>query len=851
MPNTSRPTTSISSVLHSPRDAPPTPTPARRNRSQSGFGFSQVSNSRTRPSTSTGRPRTAATSGAASVQHIICSVTESRGVSATVGLCFVNLSTGECVLSEICDSQTYVRTIHKIAVLDPSEIIVPMTAVAPQKSKLCCILEENIPGARMTAVSRKFFSEHLGHEYINMFALLEDAEAIKVAISTKYYAMSAAGAALKHIEVSYNTSFALNSLRIKYQGSEGSMLIDFNTVHSLELIQNLQNPKSTNCLFGLLNNTLTPMGARILRSNILQPLTEVSTLNSRLDAVQELTRQEEMFFAVRHALKPFLDVDRLLTALITIPLKPSLKLSEQAINNIIMLKQSLTTLDPVRESLSSARTELLIAIRQASDISLCTVERVAAVQELIEEVINSDVTWAKSPLDLRNQRCYAVKSGVNGLLDVARQTYKEATEDVYALVQQLTNEHDLPLELKYEADRGFFLRLPSSEIEDKPLSSVFINVIERKKILEFTTLELVKRNAKIGDSMTEVFLMSDKTIQALTEDIRKEISALYKVCEALAMLDMVASFAHLCTLQEYVRPEFTSTLAIKDGRHPIRERMQGTPFVPNDVYADTQSRFQVVTGCNMSGKSTYLRTIALTIIMAQIGSFVPAQYASFPITHHLFARISVDEGVEANTSTFASEMREMAFILRNVGKNSVIIIDELGRGTSVRDGLAIALSVCETLIETKAFVWFATHFRDLPQILAERPGVVNLHMKVETSDQASMTMLYKVSDGNAKEEHYGLMLAKTVSLPPSVLQIAEQESNKLSERLDLQKRTSKTHLVSQRYKCLLALKTKLIQAKQANIDEESLRSLLIRLQEDFVTRMQELNELDDDEEQDL
>ncbi|KAH8147392.1 uncharacterized protein LAJ45_08548 [Morchella importuna] len=814
------------------------------------FYLQSTSSGPFRPSTSTGRPRTGrprtATSTVGGVQQIVCAVAESRGVSATVGLCFVNMTTGECVLSEICDSQTYVRTMHKLSVFDPTEILVPNTAVIPRKSTLLSIMEHYIPGATITQVPRKYYNEQMGHDYIQQLAFADDIAGIKVAVSAKFYAISAAAAALKHIELSY-TRFALNSLRIKYQGSEGSMLIDFSTVHSLELIQNLQNAKSTECLFGLLNNTLTPMGARLLRSNVLQPLTNVSTLNARLDALEEFTQHEDMFFQARQALKPFLDMDRLLTSLITIPVKPSLKHSEQSINNIIVLKQVLFCIAPVRESLVSGRSELLMAIRD-----LCGEERIEPVMSLISNVINEDISFSKSPLDLRNQRCYAVKSGVNGLLDVARQTYKEATEDIHSLVAGLAVEHDLPLELKFEVGRGYYLRLSTLDLEDKSLPPIFVNVVVQKKVVvEFTTLELVKRNAKIGDSLTEVLLMSDKSVQQLVEDIRKEISALYKVCEGIAMLDMIVSFAHLCTIQDYVRPEFTDTLAIKAGRHPIREKVHKDKFVPNDVYASQQSRFQIITGCNMSGKSTYLRSIALTAVIAQIGSYVPAQYASFPITQQLFARVSMDDGIEANASTFASEMRETAFILHNLGKGSLIIMDELGRGTSTRDGLALALAVCEALIESRAFVWFATHFRDLASILAERAGVVNLHLQVEMNDPDTMTMLYKVADGSVKDQYYGLALARIVGLPQDVLDKATLVSETLSRRLDKQKRKSKSFHLSRRRNLVLKLKETLIQARDGNMDDKMLQSWLTKVQDEFVTRMSRLSEDLADEESEM
>ncbi|PUU80668.1 DNA mismatch repair protein MutS [Tuber borchii] len=551
-------------------------------------GTSRPPTSTCRPRTS--RPRTATSAAGGGAQQVVCAVTESRGVSAIIGLCFVNTTTGECVLSEICDTQTYVRTMQKLAVFDPTEILVSPAAASPPKSTLLSIIEDYVPGAMITEVPRRYFNERSGHDYIQQLAFPDEVASIRVAVSGKFYAISAAAAALKHIEVSY-MRFALHSLRIKYQGSEGSMLIDFSTVHSLELIQNLQDPKSPDCLFGLLDNTVTAMGARLLRASILQPLTDLSTLNARLDSVEEFTQHEDMFSQARQALKPVLDMDRLLTALITMPVKPSLKHSEQAINNIIILKQSLSSIAPVYDSLGSARSWLLVSIR-----NICEPDQIEPVQSLISSIINEDVAFSKSPLDLRNQRCYAVKSGVNGLLDVARQVYKEVTEDVHQLVEGMSKEYDLPLELKYETGRGYYLRLPASEIEDKPLPAVFVNMVKRKKVVEFSALEMLKCNAKIGDSLAEVILMSDNSIQQLVEDIRKEIPALYRVAEGIAVLDMLLSFAQLCTVQDYVRPEFADTLALKAGRHPIREKIHKDRFVPNDVYASQQSRFQIITG---------------------------------------------------------------------------------------------------------------------------------------------------------------------------------------------------------------------------------------------------------------
>jgi len=611
-------------------------------------------------------------------------------------------------------------------------------------------------------------------------------------------------------------------------------MIDLSTIHSLELVQNLTNPKSKDCLFGLLNETLTPMGSRLLRSNILQPLTNQDTLKTRYDALEELSTKEEMFFAVRSALKPFLDVDRTLTQLILIPTQPSLKDTEQAVNNVILLKQFISLVRPVFEALTGARSSMLLEIR-----SLCDAENIEPVQQLVNEVINEDTMYASQPLDLRNQRTYAVRSGVNGLLDVARQTYKESMTDALQHITELTEEHDLPLQTKFDNVRQFYLRLRAEELQQRNLPGIFINVFRKKDIIECQTLDLLKRNQKISDAHTEVILMSDRAVQDLIANVREHMGSLFRICEGIAMLDMIAAFAQLVTSRDYTRPQLGDALAIKAGRHPIREKIQESKFIPNDVYATQQKRFQIITGCNMSGKSTYIRSIALMTVMAQIGSFVPAQYATFPVIRQLFARVSMDDNIEANVSTFAAEMREAAFILRNIDSQSMAIVDELGRGTSTRDGLAIAIAIAEALVDSRALVWFATHFRDLAKILAERNGVVNLHLAVDNTEEDKMEMLYRVSTDAVQEEHYGLKLAKVIPLPADVIEHAELVSATLEQASRDRKgeHSAMTIVTARRRRLMLNLKEHLVQAKTGSMSDADLSQWLKDLQIEFVNRL--------------
>ncbi|KAK4500175.1 hypothetical protein PRZ48_008361 [Zasmidium cellare] len=792
-----------------------------------------------RPGTATTRPRTGYSTLGMENQEIVCAVSESRGVSPMVGLAFINLDTGEAVLSQLNDSQTYVKTTHKITVFQPTYILIVNTAAHP-KSKLFSILEDQLDDlqAKIVLLDRQYWSETTGLEYIQQLAFRQDVESIKTAVTGNYFAVCCFAAALKYTELALAKTFPMHSLRLSYQPSEGSMTIDLATIKSLELVQNLHNPKSKDCLFGLLNETLTPMGARTLRSNILQPVTDPETLGRRYDAVEELSTKEQMFFSVRTALKSFLDADQILTKLIVVPKHVGIHETEHAINNVIALKHLICNAKPVFEALAGARSEMLLTIQ-----SNCAVENVEAVMGLINSVINEDITFARTPLDMRNQRNYAVKSGVNGLLDVARQTYRESTADAIAHMTETAEEHNLPLTTKFEAARQFYFLLKTIDLEDgRTLPPIFINVYRRKGTIECQTLDLVKQNQKISDAHHEVLLMSDEAIQHLIASVREHMFSLFKIAESVAMLDMLCSFAHAATSQDYIRPLITPTLALRAARHPIREKLQRTKFIPNDIYATPQTRFQVLTGANMSGKSTYIRTVALQTIMAQVGSFVPATYATFPIIRQLFARVSLDDNIEANVSTFAAEMREAAFILRNIEPSSMAIIDELGRGTSTRDGMAIALAIAEALIDSHALVWFATHFRDLSHILSERAGVVSLHLSVDTSTPNTLAPLYTIASGTSSTTHYGLQLAALLPLPADILPRATHIANTLENQSSRRKNASIGVLTARRRKLMLNLREHLTQARDGRMNDGELKQWLKDLQAEFVTRMVKLDE---------
>ncbi|KAJ0270181.1 hypothetical protein COL940_011877 [Colletotrichum noveboracense] len=753
---------------------------------------------------------------------IVCALSEARGVTPSVGMASINVATGEVILSQISDSRFFTRTIHELQIMEPHVVLIVSTACPPNpKSRLYSHIEENMPGTKIAPVDRRCWSELEGMHRVNTCAFREDAESIKVALEGSFYATCSFAAtliekqAVSFIEDHYAIRVFPNSLRVRFQSCEDTMMIDVSTILSLEILQNLRKPQSKDSLVGLLNQTKTPMGSRVLRSNLLQPSTlKEAYLDPRYEAVEELHKFVDMFVEVRKA-------------------------TESSMDNVLKVKAFVDGLPDLYQAMRPAVSPLLTKIRD-----LFRPEMIAPLRTLIYETIHEDVTHTKKALDQRNQRAFAVKAGVNGLLDVARQAYKENTEDVHKHVDQVNSELDLDAKLQYDPKRGYSLRMREVNFEDRPVPDILVNRVVKRGNLECMTIRLKQLNQRISDSVAEIAMQCDKVIEDLIDNIRTQIAVLYRICESVALLDMLASFAHVSSTYDWVRPEVSDTLALKAARHPILDRELKEECIPNDFYADDNYRFQIITGCNMSGKTTYIRSIALLQIMAQIGCFVPAERATLPIVHSIFARVSTDDNIEANLSSFSKEMREMAFILNNVDDKSMVIIDELGRATSARDGLAIAIAMAEALIQSRAKVWFTTHFAQLAEVLNDRPGVLNLHLASHLSNTSRgdprLTMTYKVESGKVDEIPYGILLAKAMDFPERFLDVAEQVSRSIREdRLKKQQTSEARRLISER-KLVLSLHEQLKQARNSQMDDAALASYLKRLQVEFVERFEAL-----------
>uniref|UniRef100_A0A3P9CZT4 DNA mismatch repair protein n=1 Tax=Maylandia zebra TaxID=106582 RepID=A0A3P9CZT4_9CICH len=786
--------------------------------------------------------RTSCSSGSTNAgASVVVVVVEGRGLArGEIGMASLDLKCPELVLSQFADTGTYAKVTTKIHILVPVEILMPDTASEKGKgTKLFNLITENFPGVPFTPVQRKYFNEKKGLEYIQQLCAPEFSTVV-MEVQAKYYCLAAAAALLKYLEFLQNSVYVAKSLKVSFKGSEQTAMIDSASASNLELVVNNRNYRSDHTLFGVLNHTKTPGGARRLRSNILEPLVDVETINTRLDTIQELLEDEELFFGLKNAISHFVDIDQLLSVLVQIPKKETV-LAEAKIAHIIQLKYTLDLVPRLRVCmlLKNGNTALL----KAYSTTLEDNRLFDMILEQIKTVINYDTTYIKDSFKMRTQKCYAVRPNINKFLDIARKAYTEIVDDIAGLVNQLGEKYGLPMRTSFSTARGFFiqLKLEGLTLPEGKLPSEFIKVTKHKNNCGFTTADLMKKNSRCEEALREIFHISYVVICQLLRTIHEHIHCLYKLSDALSMLDMLLSLANACTISDYVRPEFTDTLAIKQGRHPILERIGRQQPVSNNSYISEGSNFVIITGPNMSGKSTYLKQVALCQIMAQIGSFVPAKYACFRVADQIFTRIGVDDDFETNSSTFMLEMKEISYIIHNASDKSLIIIDELGRGTSAEEGIGICHSVCEFLLGLKAFTLFATHFLELCQLESLYPNVENQHMQIQHTRSGdtgaeSVVYTYLLNRGSSEERHYGLRAAEMTALPSSVIQEAKTIASKVSQQFLARHHTDPE---TQRQRAVYHLSTRLLQtARNSRLDPDSLRMYLKGLKKQYEAELQ-------------
>ncbi|XP_076757230.1 mutS protein homolog 4 [Xylocopa sonorina] len=712
----------------------------------------------------------------------VVAVTTGRGdARSEVGIAALDIRCPHLILCQISDSQTYTNALSKLYLFEPVEILMPdtMSEGAKTKNMLYRSITDKFPGIEITAISRIHFNDTIGFERVKSLCNAEYSS-VELFIKQKYYALAAVSALLKYVEYVQHVVYTPKSMKIEFQGSPNAITIDLESARSLELVQSQCGQKNAS-LLGILDRCSTPMGRKLLRANILQPSSEERIILERQAAIAELVSNRSLRALIQPIVRRLYGADRLL-ALSTSPLlhENSVQCAEHNLNYVLLLKHLLDVVPELASILLTSKSDLFrkIQTRLVND-------EYRLMQEKILETIHSDARSVAGYTSASMQRCFAIKAGINDLLDVARQTYCELIDDMKTMVENLADKYKLTLSLSCNASLGFHIQaiLPrNSNFEAFTPPYEFIEVQKSKQVYTMTTSALAALSQQCKIACEELHLMSNVLLCDLLQNIREYIGRLFQLSGDVAELDLIISLAQVSSCQTYVKPTFGSKLELLDSRHPIMDVIGLDGPIPNNITASIFQNLYIISGPNMSGKSTYLKQIVLLHIMAQLGCFVPAKKAMFRITNFIFCKIAVRDDVECNASTFALEIKEAQYILRSVTPTSVIILDELCKGTAIEEGASIAWAICEKLSNTTAFTFVATHFTYLTKLADLYYNVTNQHFETVNLPQRlemdechhRITYTHRLKLGVTLADDYGIVLAQLSGLPKSVTEKARK-----------------------------------------------------------------------------
>ncbi len=547
----------------------------------------------------------------------------------------------------------------------------------------------------------------------------------------------------------------LNLKLPKVLKEEEWLVLDSATVENLSLIP---GEKGKN-LFDVLNNTRTSMGARLLKKWILQPLKNRTEIEKRLDQVEAFCQDQLALNEIREYLKGVYDIERIVSRL---------SYGKASPKDLVSLRESLRIVHDINETLST--NERLSPFK---------------IKELLELVEFLDRAIVDEPASLPGEG-NVIKEGFSKELDDYRYLLEHSEEKLKEFEYMERKRTGIQnLKVGYNQVFGYYIEVSKANLSKVP------SRYERKQTLvnaeRFVTPELKEFEAKVLSAKEKVDEIEKALYRMVVDEVKKKLHEIEEVAASFAYLDVITTLAYDATLYGYTKPSFTDDkLEIIKGRHPVVERFTEN-FVPNDAYMDRKTRFLIITGPNMSGKSTYIRQIGLIAVMAQMGSFVPAEKASLPIFDRIFTRMGARDDVSGGKSTFMVEMSEVALILSHATKRSLVLLDEVGRGTSTFDGISIAWAVSEYLHQNiKAKTAFATHFTELTELASMYDGIKNLTIEV-AEKEGKVVFLHRVVEGVA-DRSYGIEVAELAGLPSQVIERAKEVLDAIVEKSELEKR---------------------------------------------------------------
>ena len=549
---------------------------------------------------------------------------------------------------------------------------------------------------------------------------------------------------------------------IRPYAAEKYMLIDSSSRRNLELVETLREKNKRGSLLWVLDKTKTAMGARTLRSYVEQPLIDAQKINRRLEALEELNKSPMLRDEIREYLNPIYDLERLIS-----------RISYQSANprDLIAFASSLEMLPHIRQILKDFKTPLLTELYEDMD----PLEDIAS---LIKSAIVDEPPLAQKDGGI-------IREGYHEDVDKFRRSRTDGKKWLTELeVREKERTGIKSLKIKYNRVFGYSLEVTNSFKELVPENYIRKQTLTNAE--RYITQELKDLEDLILGAEDKLYALEYELFCEVRDKVGAEVVRIQKTAKAVAALDVFASLALVAQRNNYVRPKINESgvLDIKNGRHPVVEQMiEHDMFIANDTYLDNQKkRVSIITGPNMAGKSTYMRQTALIVLMAQIGSFVPADKANIGIVDRIFTRVGASDDLASGQSTFMIEMTEVANILRNATSRSLLILDEIGRGTSTFDGLAIAWAVIEHISDTKlcgAKTLFATHYHELTELEGKISGVNNYCIAVKEKGD-DIVFLRKIVKGGA-DKSYGIQVAKLAGVPDSVICRAKELVEELSD----------------------------------------------------------------------
>jgi len=676
----------------------------------------------------------------------------------TAGLSWVDLSTGEFFIEDV-ERKSLLDELLRIS---PSECLVPEALAGSDELKqlqraydieMAITSRPDWTFGRDTAL--RALLEHFGTSSLDGFGC-SDADV----------SISAAGAIINYLRETQRTSLS-HITRIRKFVRTDYMLVDRSTRHSLELFRTMRTDSAEGTLLWVLDETLTGMGGRLLREWLRCPLKDVERIRRRLDAVSALFNDSHTRERIRRALKGIFDIERIVAKVSTRRASP---------RDLLSLRQSLLGL-PALKKIISPVAKKCPPLAQLRD----RIDEVEEVCGIIGAAIAPD-----APPTLRDGG--VIRDGYDRELDELRSIARGGKEWIARFQAREIERTGIPsLKVGFNKVFGYYIEVTNVHRDSIPQN--YIRKQTLKNAERYITPELKEYESRVLTADERAKELEYSLFTSVRDEVAKYVERLQNTARAIANLDVLASLAEVAAKYDYTKPQVDDSdiIEIRDGRHPVLERTHlDEPFVPNDTYLDCgEHQIAVITGPNMAGKSTYIRQVALIVLMAQIGSFVPARKARIGVVDRIFTRVGAADEIARGQSTFMVEMNETANILNNATERSLLILDEVGRGTSTFDGVSIAWAVTEYICKRlKSRTLFATHYHELTELALLFPNVKNYNIAVKEW-QGEVVFLRKIVEGGT-DKSYGLHVARLAGIPEEVIQRASVIlSNLEADSLDM------------------------------------------------------------------